>query len=83
MISPESSIVYYNNGRSITENMEKDPPWAMMIADDLVRCAMTREEVDEDLDTRRVVFFKGMGWRSAEQRQNTCRAPQFFLQKPQ
>ena len=39
-----------------TENIEKDPPWAMMFAEDLVLCAMTREEVEEDLDTWRVVF---------------------------
>ena len=40
----------------LTENLEKDPPWAMMFADDLVLCAMTREGVEEDLETRRVVF---------------------------
>ena len=40
----------------ITENIEKDPRWAMILADDLVMCAMTREEVEEDLETGRVVF---------------------------
>ena len=40
----------------LTENTEKDPPWAMMFADDLVMCAMTREEVEEDLETWRVVL---------------------------
>ena len=40
----------------LTENIEKDPPWAMMFADDLVMCAMTREEVEEDLETWIVVF---------------------------
>ena len=27
----------------LTVNIEKDPPWAMMFADDLVLCALTRE----------------------------------------
>ena len=40
----------------LTENIEKDPPWAMMFAYDHVMCAMTREEVEEDLETWRVVF---------------------------
>ena len=40
----------------LTENIEIDPPWAMMFADNLVLCAMTREEVEEDLVTWRVVF---------------------------
>ena len=39
----------------LTENIENDPPWAMF-ADDLVLCAMTHEEVEEDLGTWRVVF---------------------------
>ena len=40
----------------LTENIEKDPPWAMMFADELVLCAMTSEEVEEDLEIWRVVF---------------------------
>ena len=40
----------------LTENIEKDPPWAMMFADDLVLCVMTRDEVEEDLEIWRVVF---------------------------
>ena len=40
----------------LTENIVKDPPWAMMFADDLVMCAITREEVEEYLESRRVVF---------------------------
>ena len=40
----------------LTENMEKDPPWATIFADNLVLCAMIRHEVEEDLETWRVVF---------------------------
>ena len=40
----------------LTETIQKDPPWAVMFADDLVLCVMTREEVEEDLDTCRVAF---------------------------
>ena len=40
----------------LTESIEKDPPWPMMFAEDLVLFAMTREEVEEDLETWRVVF---------------------------
>ena len=40
----------------LTEHIEKNPPWAMMFADDLVMCGMIRDEVDEDLETWRVVF---------------------------
>ena len=40
----------------LRENIERDPPWAMMFADDLVLCAMTREKVEDDLETWRVVF---------------------------
>ena len=40
----------------LTEHIKNDPPWAMMFADDLVSCAMTRDEVEEDLETWRVVF---------------------------
>ena len=40
----------------LTENKEKDPPWVMMFADDLVLGVMTREEVEEELETWRVVF---------------------------
>ena len=39
-----------------TENIENDPPWAMMFPEDLVLCVMTHEEVEEDLETWRVVF---------------------------
>ena len=40
----------------LTENIEKDPHWAMMFADDLVLCAITREKVQDNLETWRVVF---------------------------
>ena len=40
----------------LTENIEKDSPWAMMFADDLVLCATTHAEVEETLETWRVVF---------------------------
>ena len=40
----------------LTENIEKDPSWAMISADDLVLGAMAREEVKKDLETWRVVF---------------------------
>ena len=60
----------------LTENIEKDPPLEMMFADDLVLGAMTRREVEEDLETWGV----GMGCRS-EQIRNTCRALH-MIQKP-
>ena len=65
----------------LTENKERDPPWAMMFADDLVLGAMTREEVEEDLETWRVAFERH-GLKISRTRQNTCRAPQ-IKQKPQ
>ena len=40
----------------LTEYIENDPPWAMVSANDMVLCAMTREEAEEDLETWRVVF---------------------------
>ena len=40
----------------LTENIENDPPCAMMLAYDLVLCVMTSDEVEEDLGTWRVVF---------------------------
>ena len=42
----------------LTQNIEKDPPWAMKFADDLVLCVMTREAVDHDMETWRVVVEK-------------------------
>ena len=41
---------------SATPSIGRIQPWAMMLADDLVLCAMTREKVEEDLETWRVVF---------------------------
>ena len=41
---------------AITEDIEMDPPWAMMFVYDLVMCDMTREEVEVDLETWRVAF---------------------------
>ena len=66
-ISPESSLVIIIMD-VLTENIEKDPPWAMMFVDDLWKHGE--------------LCLRSMGWRSAEQRQNTCRAPQ-MIQKPQ
>ena len=66
----------------LTENIKKDPPWAMMFADDLVMCAMTREEVEEDLETLRVMFWRhGLKISRTKQNTCTCRAPQ-MKQKP-
>ena len=55
MVRSTGNLSSYKSGRS-NENTEKDPPWAMMFAGDLVLCTMTREEVEEDLETWRVVF---------------------------
>ena len=64
----------------LTENIEKDPPWEMMFADDLVLCTgctTTREEVEKDMDTWRVVF-ESHGLKS------TCRArAPHMIQTPQ
>ena len=40
----------------LTENIEKDPPLEMMFADDLVLGAVTRREVEVDLETWGVVL---------------------------
>ena len=59
----------------LIESIEKDPPWAVIFANGLGLCDMTRREVKEDLQTWRVVFERLKISRSAEQRQNTCRGP--------
>ena len=40
----------------LTDNIKKDPLWAMMFADDLMRCTVIGEEVEEDLEPWRVAF---------------------------
>ena len=47
----------------------------MMFADDLVLCAMTREEVEEDLETCRVVFERHV-------LKNRRRKTEYFLPSP-
>ena len=64
----------------LTENVETDPSWAMMFADDLMLCAMTREEVEEDLDTWRVVFER-RELKISRTKRDTCRAAQ-MIQAP-
>ena len=51
-----SSLLFIIIMGVLKENIEKDPPWAITSADDLVLCAMTREEVEEDLESWRVMF---------------------------
>ena len=65
---------------SLTVNIEKDPPWAMMFADDLVLCAMTREEAEEDLETWRVVFESHGLKISRTKTEYTCVAPCTIVQ---
>ena len=51
-----SRTLHRYHTRVLMDNTEKDPPLAMMFADDLVLSAMTREKVEEDLETCIVVF---------------------------
>ena len=51
-----SSLLFITIMDVLTEHIERDPPWAMMFADDLVMCATTREEVEVDLETWRVLL---------------------------
>ena len=58
----------------LTENIEKDPHWAMIFADEFVLCATTREKSEEDLQTWRVVFERhGL---------KICRTTQDYLPSP-
>ena len=55
-LSHTSRTLHRYHTRVLMDNTEKDPSWAMMFADDLVLSAMTREKVEEDLETCIVVF---------------------------
>ena len=77
-ISPESSLVHFNNGRSNGKHRE-----GSTLGDDVryVLYAMTRKEVEEDLETWRVVFERH-GLKTSRTKTEYLPSPQ-MIQKPQ
>ena len=58
----------------LASEIDKEPPWAMLFADDLVLCETYTAAVERENWRYGETNSKDMDWESAGQKQRTCRA---------
>ena len=69
-----SSLLFVIIMGVLASEIDKEPPWAMLFADDLVLCETSKAAVERDRTGDMSRPIKDMDWESAGQKQRTCHA---------